>query len=75
MNLVIRDFWHESKHCNLTEGQPCGGPVIYQDAGYKSVDDMRRELKRRFPHRNVTDISGGVRCEGNHGTYQEVTLE
>ena len=59
----------------LSHGQPC-----VTDTTYKSVEELRDTLCRRFGgHSTITDIPGGVKIVPNPGTgsgeaYQEVTL-
>ena len=76
MKLVIKTFWKASAGCGIIEGEPVGGAVTYlEGGGHPSVKELRRELKRRFAHRNPMDIPNGIRCNGDGGTYQDVTLE
>lgn len=71
--MTIRNFWHASKACNITEGQERhGSPVVFKKCGWNSVEEMRKSLKERWGVR-TTDIPNGVRIEDG-GHYQEITL-
>jgi len=53
-----------------------GSPVVYAESGYASLEEMRRELRRRFPHEQPQDIPNGLRMRlyrSDHD-YQLVTL-
>lgn len=72
-SITIQHYWHASKAFNLTEGEKKGKAVVYGNGGgYSSLQEMQKELKRRFPHKTELTATG-VKMEESCGSYSIVT--